>query len=107
MDQQVRSQVTQFLERATRGEGSAVRQLLPLVYEELRGLAGSYFQQQQPSHTLQPTALVHEAFLKVIGAADLRWESRAHFFAVAATAMTQILTDSARRKKAIKRGGGQ
>ncbi len=98
-------QITQILSRAQKGETTAIEQLLPLVYEELRALGASYFQQQSPAHTLQPTALVHEAFVKLMGPGAFEWESRAHFFAVAAKAMRQILTDHARRKKAAKRGG--
>jgi RNA polymerase sigma factor (TIGR02999 family) len=78
-----------------------------MVYDELRALAGSYFERQSPEHTLQPTALVHEAFVKLVQPAGGEWESRSHFFAVAAKAMRQILADHARRKKAAKRGGGR
>ncbi len=98
-------QITQILSRAQKGETRAIEQLLPLVYGELRALGASYFQQQSPAHTLQPTALVHEAFVKLMGPGTIKWESRAHFFAVAAKAMRHILTDHARRKKAAKRGG--
>lgn len=96
-----------MLARARKGEDSAIASLLPLVYDELRALAGAYFQRQASDHTLQPTALVHEAYVKLIGPNDAGWESRAHFFAVAAKAMRQILTDHARRKKAAKRGGAE
>lgn len=99
--------VTEILERARQGESSAVATLLPLVYGELRALGASFLQRQGPEHTLQPTALVHEAYLKLVGPATIEWESRAHFFAVAAKAMRQILTDHARRKKAAKRGGNE
>ncbi len=94
-----------MLARVREGEDSAVASLLPLVYGELRALAGAYFQRQDCDHTLQPTALVHEAYIKLVGPKDAGWESRAHFFAVAAKAMRQILTDHARRKKSAKRGG--
>ena len=80
--------------------------LLPLVYDELRALAASYFARQAVGHTLQPTALVHEAYLKLAGGENAQWESRAHFFAVAARAMRQILMNHARDKAAAKRGGG-
>jgi len=105
-------QVTLLLDRAGEGQGSAVDQLLPLVYDELRALASSFFRGQRPDHTLQPTALVHEAYAKMVkppasspesGAA--RWNGRAHFFAVAATAMRQILANHARDRRAAKRGG--
>jgi RNA polymerase sigma-70 factor, ECF subfamily len=75
------------------------------VYAELRALAGSYFRHQRSDHTLQPTALVHEAFVRLIDQSNAQWNDRAHFFAVAATAMRQILTDHARRHNADKRGG--
>ena len=107
MEESPRGQVTQMLARARQGEESAVAALLPLVYGELRALAGSYFRKQASDHTLQPTALVHEAYVKLVGPTDAGWESRAHFFAVAAKAMRQILTDHARRKKAAKRGGAE
>jgi len=107
MEESPQGQVTQMLEKARNGEDSAIASLLPLVYGELRALAGSYFQQQASDHTLQPTALVHEAYVKLVGPSEAKWESRAHFFAVAAKAMRQILTDHARRKKAAKRGGAE
>ena len=78
-----------------------------MVYDELRALAGSYFQVQAPNHTLEPTALVHEAYAKLAGGADDEWQNRAHFFAVAAKAMRQVLADHARRKKAAKRAGNR
>jgi len=105
VDESGKGDVTQMLARVSRGERSAVNSLLPLVYDELRALGASFFQQQRREHTLQPTALVHEAFLKLVGPAEIEWQSRAHFFAVAAKAMRQILTDHARRKGAAKRGG--
>ncbi len=98
-------QITEILQRVRRGDDSAAAALLPMVYDELRALAGSYFQAQDPNHTLEPTALVHEAYAKLAGAADDEWQTRAHFFAVAAKAMRQVLADHARRKKAAKRGG--
>lgn len=96
---------TILLDRLNGGDREASEQLLPLVYQELRALAGSHFRGQPVNHTLQPTALVHEAYLRMIDAPSDRWQSRDHFFAVAALAMRQILTDSARRRKALKRGG--
>lgn len=98
-------QATIVLSELTRGDSSAAERLLPLVYAELRSLAGSYFRAQPADHTLQPTALVHEAFIRLIDQTSVEWNDRAHFFAVAATAMRQILTDHARRSKALKRGG--
>ncbi len=96
---------TKLLVRLNQGEASAADLLLPLVYEELRALAGSFFRGQRADHTLQPTALVHEAFIRLIDQTKAHFNDRAHFFAVAATAMRQILTDHARRSGAQKRGG--
>ena len=98
-----REAVTRLLSRVSGGDAAAVNDLLPLVYGELRARAGSYFRSQPANHTLQPTALVHEAFLKLVNAPDGRWNDRAHFCAVAATAMRQILTDHARRRAAKER----
>ncbi len=96
---------TLLLARAGAGNASAAAELLPLVYEQLRDMAGSYFRGQPADQTLQPTALVHEAYLKLVRVPDGNWESRVHFCAVAATAMRQILHDRARRRRAAKRGG--
>jgi len=98
--------VTMIIAELSAGDRSAAQRLLPLVYDELRALAGSLFRRQSPDHTLQPTALVHEAFLKLVGAADQGWKSRKHFYDVAAMAMRQLLTDHARRAASQKRGGG-
>lgn len=98
--------VTQLLADIGRGDQAAAQQLMPLVYEELRRLAGSFFRKQQPNQTLQPTALVHEAFLRLVDPLAAQWTDRAHFIAVAALAMRQILADHARRRGAAKRGGG-
>ena len=106
MKAQRSGEVTGLLARIRCGEDAAAATLLPVVYDELRTLAGSYFKRRDPKNTLQPTALVHEAFLKLVQHAGDEWESRAHFFSVAAKAMRQILADHARRKKAAKRGGG-
>lgn len=105
MTEPTQSEFTQMLARARSGDDSAVHALLPLIYGEMRALAGGFFRDQGPAHTLQPTALVHEAFLKLVGPSEVEWQSRAHFFAVAAKAMRQILTDHARRRRAQKRGG--
>lgn len=99
------SQLTQILDRLGGPDDSAAQELLPLVYAELRRLAGAYFERQAPSHTLQPTALVHEAYMRLVVDRDSGWNGRDHFFAVAAMAMRQILVDHARRRKADKRGG--
>jgi RNA polymerase sigma factor (TIGR02999 family) len=95
-------EVTQLLEAANHGDLQAAHQLLPLVYEELRKLAAAKMQEEKPGQTLQATALVHEAYLKLIG--DQQFEGRGHFFAAASEAMRRILVDSARRKARIKHG---
>jgi RNA polymerase sigma factor (TIGR02999 family) len=98
-------EITHVLERAARGHSSAAAELLPLVYDELRRLAQSHMRRASPEHTLQATALVHEAYLKLVRSAPDGWQGRAHFFAVAATAMRQVLANHARDAKAAKRGG--
>ncbi len=97
---------TQLLGRLRDGDSTAAAELMPLVYQQLRALAGGYFRNQPASHTLQPTALVHEAFLRMVGQAGAQWQDRAHFCAACAVAMRQILTDHARRRRSAKRGGG-
>lgn len=99
-------EATLLLERVRAGDDAAAQALLPLVYDQLRAMAGSYFRGQRADHTLQPTALVHEAYVKLVQGADIDWQSEAHFCAVAARAMRQILTDHARARAALKRGGG-
>lgn len=98
--------VTQILDAIGRGETQAADQLLPLVYRELRKLAAAKMASESPSHTLQPTALVHEAWLRLTGDEERRWNDRTHFFAAAAEAMRRILVDNARRKGAQRHGGG-
>ncbi len=100
------SDLTLILDRAQQGDPQAAEELLPLVYEELRRLAASKLAREAPGQTLQPTALVHEAWLRLVGTADQRWDSRGHFFAAAAEAMRRILVDNARRKQSLKHGGG-
>lgn len=97
--------VTQILKRASDGDDSAVNRLMPLVYDELRALAESYLQTERPDHTLQATALVHEAYVRLIKQEDVEWQNRAHFFAVAAQAIRRILVDHARGHQRAKRGG--
>jgi RNA polymerase sigma factor (TIGR02999 family) len=97
--------VTQLLEQIRRGEAGASERLLPLVYDELRRLARARMAAERPGHTLQPTALVHEAYLRLIGSGDVSWDSRGHFFGAAAEAMRRILIERARRARRIKRGG--
>lgn len=99
-------QLTEILERARRGDASATEELVPLVYEELRNMAAAKMAQEPAGHTLQPTALVHEAWLRLGGEAQSSWESRAHFFSAASEAMRRILIEAARRKARLKRGGG-
>ncbi|NOX60051.1 MAG: sigma-70 family RNA polymerase sigma factor [Planctomycetes bacterium] len=101
------SDATAILADLCAGDGAAADKLLPLVYDELRALAGHLFKQEQAAHTLQPTALVHEAYLKLIRADHLKLNDRAHFIAVAAKAMRQILTDYARLRRTDKRGGAK
>ena len=101
-----KQETTRILKSIAAGDPTAAERLLPLVYNELRALAASFLQQQRPDHTLQPTALVHEAYLRMIDQTDAAWTTRAHFFAVAAKAMRQILIDHARAHRAAKRGGG-
>ncbi len=97
--------VTQILKAAEQGDAQAAGQLLPLVYAELRRLAAHRMAQENPGHTLQPTALVHEAWLRLVGNEAPLFENRAHFFGAAAEAMRRILVESARRKKRVKHGG--
>jgi RNA polymerase sigma factor (TIGR02999 family) len=98
--------VTRLLRDWGEGNQQALEQLLPLIYNELRHLAHNFLYRERPGHTLQTTALVHEAYLKLIDQTDARWQNRAHFFAIAAQAMRRILIDNARRHAAAKRGGG-
>jgi RNA polymerase sigma-70 factor, ECF subfamily len=98
--------VTQLLQQWSHGDGSALAELTPLVYEELRRLAHHYMGGQRPDHTLQTTALVNEAYLRLADQTNPNWQSQAHFFAVAARAMRQILVSYARSNRAQKRGGG-
>jgi RNA polymerase sigma factor (TIGR02999 family) len=98
-------EVTQLLHHVERGDPAATAKLLPIVYDELRLIAEQHFRRQSPNHTLQPTALVHEAFLKLVDQTQAQWNDRAHFFAVAATAMRHILVNHALAKQAEKRGG--
>jgi RNA polymerase sigma factor (TIGR02999 family) len=98
--------VTRILSAAKQGEAGTSEQLLPLVYDELRKLAALRLAREKPGQTLQATALVHEAYLRLVGPADdQRWENRGHFFAAAAEAMRRILVEAARRKKRIRHGG--
>ena len=101
------SDVTLILQAVGRGEKQASEELLPLVYQELRRLAAARMTHEAAGHTLQPTALVHEAWLRLVEDRSRTWENRAHFFGAAAEAMRRILIDRARRKARIKHGGGK
>jgi RNA polymerase sigma factor (TIGR02999 family) len=99
------SDVTRILDRAQSGDPKAAEELLPLVYEELRKLAAARMAQEAPGQTLQPTALAHEAWLRLVGDGPQRWNSRGHFFGAAAQAMRRILVDRARERQASRHGG--
>jgi RNA polymerase sigma factor (TIGR02999 family) len=101
------NQVTKLLHDWSQGNKAALDQLMPVVYAELRRLANSYLRNERPDHTLQATELIHEAYLRLIDQDTPQWESRAHFFGVAARLMRQILVDHARSRAAIRRGGDQ
>ena len=97
--------VTCLLQRLSDGDQDALTRLMPLIYNELRRLATFHLRRERPDHTLQTTALVHEAYLRLVDQTDAHWKGRDHFLAVAAQAMRRILVDYARRHKAVKRGG--
>ena len=101
------SDITQILQAIGRGEGRASEELLPLVYSELRRLAAARMAQELSGQTLQATALVHEAWLRLVSDGDRTWQNRAHFFGAAAEAMRRILIENARRKSRLRHGGGQ
>jgi RNA polymerase sigma-70 factor (ECF subfamily) len=100
------AQVTDLLHAWGEGDETALHQLVPLVESELRRLAGAYMARERPGHTLQPTALVNEAFLRLVGVRGVRWHDRAHFFGIAARLMRRVLVDHARARGFQKRGGG-
>jgi len=106
IDNTVSSDVTRLLVQWGQGNQSALDELTPLVYQELRQRARNYLRHERPDHTLQPTALLHEAYLRMVGDSMPEWQNRSHFFAIASRAMRQILVDHARRKGAGKRGSG-
>lgn len=99
-------EVTQVLRELSDGHETAPERLMPLVYDELRRLAGGYLEGERSDHTLQATALVHEAYIRLVDWKNVSWQNRAHFFALAAQVMRRILVDHAREKKAEKRGSG-
>jgi RNA polymerase sigma-70 factor, ECF subfamily len=98
-------EASRLLSRAAAGDEKAASRLLPLVYEELRRLAGGYLRRERPGQTLQATALVHEAYMRLVKPGDQPWTGRTHFLAIAAVSMRQVLVDRARRRHAAKRGG--
>jgi RNA polymerase sigma factor (TIGR02999 family) len=99
--------VTELLEQAKAGDPAALSELMPLVYQELRRIAARQMRRERQGHTLQATALVHEAFLRLLREKDHSWQNRAHFYAIAASSMRQILVERARARDAQKRGGGR
>lgn len=110
MEQPTRYDVTQLIAAACDGDPRAAEHLLPLVYEEMRRLAAARLAKEPgagKAHTLQPTALVHEAYMRLVGGGDVRWDGRGHFFAAAALAMRRILVERARRRGRVRHGGGR
>ena len=101
-----KSDVTELLERWSRGDTEAFKNLIPLVYDELHRLADHYLRQERVGHTLQPTALVHEAYLRLSGLRQMQLRNRTHFYGASAHVMRRVLVDHARRRNAQKRGGG-
>src|SRR5918997_1157500 len=104
-DQQAVTQVTQILLNWRAGDEAAAARLMPLVYDELRRLGREYLRRERGDHTLQPTALVHEAYLRLVDDSRVNWQNRAHFYGIAAKLMRRILVDHARARNAAKRGG--
>jgi RNA polymerase sigma factor (TIGR02999 family) len=98
-------EITQILLEWSNGRQEVLHELMPLVYDELRRLAAHYLRREHPDHTLQPTALVHEAYLRLVDQTQVRWQNRAHFFGIAANLMRQILVNQALNHQAAKRGG--
>src|SRR6185503_535574 len=97
--------ITELLVGYGRGDKEALDQLMPIVYEELRRQAARYLRREQAGHTLQTTALIHEAYVRLVDQRNVQWQNRAHFFGIAAQLMRRILVDHARTKKRVKRGG--
>lgn len=100
------SRITELLEGSTRGDTHAVNELTVLLYSELHAIAAAFLRRERQDHTLQPTALVHDVYLRLVGNADVTWEGRTHFLGYAARLMRQVLVDHARARAARKRGGG-
>ena len=101
------SEITQLLNAWGGGDQQALDELMPIVYQELRKLAGAYLRGERDEHTLQPTALVNEAYLRLVDQRNVQWQSRSHFFGIAAQLMRRILVDHARKRQSEKRGGGE
>lgn len=101
-----KQEITELLRDWGNGDRHALEKLMPLVYQDLRQIAGMRMRQERGNHTLQPTALIHEAYLHLIKYQGMSWQNRAHFFAMASTEMRRILVDHARRRRSTKRGGG-
>ena len=106
MEETSSNEVTQLLQAWGDGNTEALDKLLPIVYDELHRLAASYMRKENPGHTLQTSALVHEAYIKLVDQKDVRWQNRAHFFGIAAQLMRRILVDHARSRSRMKRGAG-
>jgi RNA polymerase sigma factor (TIGR02999 family) len=106
MENDSRDNLTRILKRVAAGDRGDFNDLLEAVYDDLRGLAGHHLAMERRDHTLQPTALVHEAYLRLIDQRNVQWQDRAHFFAIASQMIRRILVDHARSRKASKRGGG-
>jgi RNA polymerase sigma factor (TIGR02999 family) len=102
---QAQPNITLVLDRWSKGERSALDELIPLIYKELRRLAGNYLRRERQDHTLQPTALINEVFVRLIDQNDIKWQNRAHFYGIAARLMRRVLVDHARARQAAKRGG--
>jgi RNA polymerase sigma factor (TIGR02999 family) len=102
-----KGEITHLLQRWSDGNSEALEQLIPIVYDELKRLAGHYLRLERPGHTLQSTALVHEAYLRLANHGDAQWQDRRHFFAVASQIVRHILVDHARKHRSLKRGEGQ
>ncbi|MCH9651823.1 MAG: sigma-70 family RNA polymerase sigma factor [Deltaproteobacteria bacterium] len=100
------SEITLLLRRWSQGEESAAEEVLPLIYDQLHSIATAYFSRERGGHTLQPTGVVHEAFLRLVKGPVNEWEDRSHFFGIAARLMRQVLVDHARQRNREKRGGG-
>jgi RNA polymerase sigma-70 factor (ECF subfamily) len=101
------TEVTQYLKALSHGDPTAMEHVIPIVYQTLRQQAAAYLRREPPGHSMQPTALVHEAFLKLANQQHVDWQGRSHFFAIGAQAMRRILVDHARRKARTKHGGGR